>query len=185
VCAKQAWSLRLDPASALVTVKSLLPISPSSYPTHKHRLCLLYTCRLLLALCSTEDPTSTAGRLLKLQSNGTVSVSNKCQISGRTIDIRGEATPADPAYGSKGVLRVQFPGTPPPDCPGPNYIVQGELGWMYPSAEGSWVSGFLLGNEGRRVAYTPVYIGGRPSFQGCKQDTTGYGFGWLVLSPIP
>lgn len=39
--------------------------------------------------------------------------------------ILGSATPADPAYGADGVFRVQFPGQPAPDCPGPNYIVQG------------------------------------------------------------
>lgn len=43
------------------------------------------------------------------------------------MDIVGTASLADASYGSKGVLRVQFPGSPGPDCPGPNYIVQGEL----------------------------------------------------------
>lgn len=62
-----------------------------------------------------------------LESNGTVRVSNKCQAQGRIVDILGNAAPADAAYGSKGVLRVQFPGSPPPECPGPNYIVQGGL----------------------------------------------------------
>lgn len=32
---------------------------------------------------------------------------------------------AKATYGSKGVFQVQFPGSPGPDCPGPNYIVQG------------------------------------------------------------
>jgi apolipoprotein D and lipocalin family protein len=27
-------------------------------------------------------------------------------------------------YGTSGLLRVQFPGQPPAECPGPNYIVQ-------------------------------------------------------------
>lgn len=53
-------------------------------------------------------------------------VLNRCQIGDQPVDIIGEAAPADPAYGSKGVLRVQFPQSDPPECPGPNYIVQGE-----------------------------------------------------------
>ena len=61
------------------------------------------------------------------QNNGTVRVSNKCQIQGQVIDIVGEAAPSDPAYGSKGVLNVQFATSGPEECPGPNYIVQGEF----------------------------------------------------------
>ena len=61
-----------------------------------------------------------------LNENGTVDVQNTCQAAGRTVPIRGTAEVADAAYGSKGVLRVQFPGQPAPECPGPNYIVQGE-----------------------------------------------------------
>ncbi|KAK5651923.1 hypothetical protein OQA88_11582 [Cercophora sp. LCS_1] len=38
------------------------------------------------------------------------------------------AAPADPQYGAAGVFRVQFPGQPAPDCPGPNYIVQDYTG---------------------------------------------------------
>ncbi|KDN64791.1 putative lipocalin-like domain-containing protein [Colletotrichum sublineola] len=45
---------------------------------------------------------------------------------GRAVNILGTAAPADPSYGAKGVLRVQFPGQPGPSCAGPNYIVQGE-----------------------------------------------------------
>lgn len=60
-----------------------------------------------------------------IQDNGTVKVNNTCEAGGRAINILGTATPADPSYGAKGVLRVQFPGQPGPDCAGPNYIVQG------------------------------------------------------------
>lgn len=61
----------------------------------------------------------------ELNDNGTVQVNNTCQAEQRPVNILGTAAPADPAYGSKGVFRVQFPGQPAPDCPGPNYIVQG------------------------------------------------------------
>ena len=60
------------------------------------------------------------------QNNGTVRVSNKCQIRGQVIDIVGEAVTAPAAYGSKGVLNVQFATSSPEECPGPNYIVQGK-----------------------------------------------------------
>ncbi|KAI5362132.1 Putative lipocalin/cytosolic fatty-acid binding domain, calycin, lipocalin, ApoD type [Septoria linicola] len=61
-----------------------------------------------------------------LSDNGTVNVQNGCELDGRQIPIEGTATPVSPyaGYGHVGVLRVQFPGQPPPDCPGPNYIVQ-------------------------------------------------------------
>ncbi|KXH26247.1 lipocalin-like domain-containing protein [Colletotrichum simmondsii] len=59
-----------------------------------------------------------------LNDNGTVKVNNTCEAGGRAINILGTAAPADPSYGAKGVLRVQFPGQPGPDCAGPNYIVQ-------------------------------------------------------------
>ncbi|KAK2041981.1 lipocalin-like domain-containing protein [Colletotrichum somersetense] len=59
-----------------------------------------------------------------LNDNGTVKVNNTCEAGGRAINILGTAAPADPSYGAKGVLRVQFPGQPEPSCAGPNYIVQ-------------------------------------------------------------
>ncbi|KAL0943381.1 lipocalin-like domain-containing protein [Colletotrichum truncatum] len=59
-----------------------------------------------------------------LNDNGTVQVNNTCQAGDRAVNILGTAAPADPSYGAKGVLRVQFPGQPGPDCAGPNYIVQ-------------------------------------------------------------
>jgi len=59
-----------------------------------------------------------------LNDNGTVNVFNSCELDGRQIPIRGTATPVDAVYGEAGVFRVQFPGTPPEECPGPNYIVQ-------------------------------------------------------------
>lgn len=58
--------------------------------------------------------------------DGTVRVNNTCEIQGRAVNILGNAAPADAGYGAAGVFRVQFPGQPAPDCPGPNYIVQGD-----------------------------------------------------------
>jgi apolipoprotein D and lipocalin family protein len=60
-----------------------------------------------------------------LNDNGTVQVNNTCQAGSRPVNILGAAAPADAQYGADGVFRVQFPGERPPDCPGPNYIVQG------------------------------------------------------------
>ena len=54
-------------------------------------------------------------------------VNNTCQAGNRPVNILGAAGPADPEYGATGVYRVQFPGERPPDCPGPNYIVQGKF----------------------------------------------------------
>lgn len=56
--------------------------------------------------------------------NGTVNVLNGCQAADQDVRIQGIAREADKAYGDAGVLRVQFPPQPPPECPGPNYIVQ-------------------------------------------------------------
>ena len=53
-------------------------------------------------------------------------VNNTCQAGNRPVNILGAASLADPEYGATGVYRVQFPGERPPDCPGPNYIVQGK-----------------------------------------------------------
>lgn len=63
-------------------------------------------------------------RLLLRQDNGTVNVFNGCQVGNQSITIQGTASPADEIYGDEGVFRVQFPGQPPAECPGPNYIVQ-------------------------------------------------------------
>ncbi|GJC93140.1 Lipocalin-like domain-containing protein [Colletotrichum higginsianum IMI 349063] len=59
-----------------------------------------------------------------LNDDGTVKVNNTCETPERAVNILGTAAPADPSYGAKGVLRVQFPGQPGPECAGPNYIVQ-------------------------------------------------------------
>ena len=60
------------------------------------------------------------------QGNGTVNVQNGCEAQGQEVSIEGTVTPVSPyaGYGHVGVLRVQFPGQPAPECPGPNYIVQ-------------------------------------------------------------
>ncbi|KIV96964.1 hypothetical protein PV10_00774 [Exophiala mesophila] len=58
------------------------------------------------------------------EENNTVNVFNGCQLGDQNIEIRGNAAPADEVYGDEGVFLVQFPGQPPPECPGPNYIVQ-------------------------------------------------------------
>jgi apolipoprotein D and lipocalin family protein len=62
-----------------------------------------------------------------LQDEGTVAVNNTCQAEGQAINIVGTAAPANPTYGAAGVFQVGFPGQAGPDCPGPNYIVQGML----------------------------------------------------------
>lgn len=62
-----------------------------------------------------------------LTDEGNVAVNNTCEVAGRAVNIIGEASPANATYGATGVLRVQFPGTPEPECKGPNYIVQGEF----------------------------------------------------------
>lgn len=59
------------------------------------------------------------------QDEGTVAVNNTCQAEGQAINIVGTAAPANPTYGAAGVFQVGFPGQAGPDCPGPNYIVQG------------------------------------------------------------
>lgn len=55
-----------------------------------------------------------------------MNVQNACEAQGQVVNIEGTATPVSQyaGYGHVGVLRVQFPGQPAPDCPGPNYIVQ-------------------------------------------------------------
>jgi apolipoprotein D and lipocalin family protein len=54
-----------------------------------------------------------------------VRVLNTAKFGNQSISIVGTAAPADAHYGADGVFRVSFPGSPGPECPGPNYIVQG------------------------------------------------------------
>lgn len=54
-------------------------------------------------------------------------VTNTATVGPQPIDIIGTATPVDTAYGAGGAFVVSFPGTPGTECPGPNYIVQGEF----------------------------------------------------------
>lgn len=71
-----------------------------------------------------RNMTDCTSLLSRFQENGTVNVLNSCQVGDRNIAIQGTASPADEIYGDEGVFRVQFPQQPPPECPGPNYIVQ-------------------------------------------------------------
>jgi apolipoprotein D and lipocalin family protein len=52
-------------------------------------------------------------------------MNSTCLVGSRPVNVLGPAAPAGPEYGATGVFRVQVPGKRPPDCPGPNYIVQG------------------------------------------------------------
>ena len=55
-------------------------------------------------------------------------VVNTATVGPQTVDIIGTATPVDSAYGAGGAFVVSFPGaSSAPECPGPNYIVQGKL----------------------------------------------------------
>lgn len=60
-----------------------------------------------------------------IQDDGTVQVNNTCDAQGAPVNMVGSAGPANPPYGAAGVFRVQVPGQPGPDCPGPNYVVRG------------------------------------------------------------
>ncbi|CZT07224.1 uncharacterized protein RAG0_12759 [Rhynchosporium agropyri] len=80
--------------------------------------------RFLFSLHALQSKGRERDILTIYQTNNTVSVSNGCQLGNRSITIEGTASPADEIYGSDGVFRLQFPGSPGPECPGPNYIVQ-------------------------------------------------------------
>ncbi|KFH44617.1 Apolipoprotein D-like protein [Hapsidospora chrysogenum ATCC 11550] len=82
-----------------------------------------------------------------LNDNGTVRVKNGCERDGQVTGILGAAAPADPAYGADGVFRVQFPGQPAPDCPGPNYIVQDYTGDMAIVQSNNFTTLFILSRE--------------------------------------
>lgn len=74
-----------------------------------------------------------------------MNVQNGCERNGRRTSIQGTATPIPPyaGYGHVGVLRVQFPRQPAPDCPGPNYIVQ-DIG---PSIDAGFYGGVAANND--------------------------------------
>ncbi|KAK4183755.1 Calycin-like protein [Podospora australis] len=82
-----------------------------------------------------------------LNDNGTIRVSNSCQAGTRKVNILGAAAPAAPIYGNTGVFRVQFPGERPPDCPGPNYIVQDYTGDFSLVQSNNFTTLFLLSRE--------------------------------------
>ena len=65
---------------------------------------------------------------------------------------------ADAAYGSKGVFRVQFPGSAPPDCPGPNYIVQDYTGDFAIVQSNNFTTLFVLSRQ-RNIAEDVVQVG--------------------------
>lgn len=71
-------------------------------------------------------------------------VNNTCQAGTRPVNILGAAGPADPEYGATGVYRVQFPNERPPDCPGPNYIVQDYTGEFSLVQSNNFTTMFLL-----------------------------------------
>lgn len=82
-----------------------------------------------------------------LNDNGTVSVNNTCQAGTRPISVSGTATPVGPQYGASGVFQVQFPGERPPDCPGPNYIVQDYTGEFSLVQSNNFTTLFILSRE--------------------------------------
>ncbi|KAK0649059.1 Calycin-like protein, partial [Cercophora newfieldiana] len=82
-----------------------------------------------------------------LNDNGTVRVNNTCQAGTRPISILGTASPVGPEYGSKGAFQVQFPGERPPDCPGPNYIVQDYTGEFSLVQSNNFTTVFILSRE--------------------------------------
>jgi apolipoprotein D and lipocalin family protein len=82
-----------------------------------------------------------------LNDNGTVGVNNTCQAGPRPISIVGTATPVGPEYGATGAFQVQFPGEDPPDCPGPNYIVQDYTGEFSLVQSNNFSSLFILSRE--------------------------------------
>lgn len=71
-------------------------------------------------------------------------VNNTCQAGTRPVNILGAAGLADPEYGATGVYRVQFPNERPPDCPGPNYIVQDYTGEFSLVQSNNFTTMFLL-----------------------------------------
>ncbi|KAK3988904.1 Calycin-like protein [Cladorrhinum sp. PSN332] len=82
-----------------------------------------------------------------LNDNGSIQVNNSCQAGDRNVNILGAATPAAPEYGATGVFRVQFPNERPPDCPGPNYIVQDYTGEFSIVQSNNFSTLFILSRE--------------------------------------
>ncbi|KAK0611820.1 Calycin-like protein [Immersiella caudata] len=82
-----------------------------------------------------------------LNDNGSVQVNNSCQAGTRPVNILGAAAAADAQYGADGVFRVQFPGERPPDCPGPNYIVQDYTGDFSLVQSNNFSTLFILSRE--------------------------------------
>ncbi|KAL2269230.1 hypothetical protein VTJ83DRAFT_4076 [Remersonia thermophila] len=82
-----------------------------------------------------------------LNDDGSVQVNNTCQAGTRAVSILGAATPVDPKYGATGVFQVQFPGERPPDCPGPNYIVQDYTGDFSLVQSNNFSTLFILSRE--------------------------------------
>ncbi|GAB1315419.1 hypothetical protein MFIFM68171_05629 [Madurella fahalii] len=82
-----------------------------------------------------------------LNENGTIQVNNTCQTGNSPVSIVGAATPVGPEYGATGAFQVQFPGERPPDCPGPNYIVQDYTGEFSLVQTNNFTTLFILSRE--------------------------------------
>ncbi|KXX76072.1 Apolipoprotein D [Madurella mycetomatis] len=82
-----------------------------------------------------------------LSDNGTVRVNNTCQAGDRPVSVVGTATPVGPEYGATGVFQVQFSDERPPDCPGPNYIVQDYTGEFSLVQTNNFTTLFILSRE--------------------------------------
>jgi apolipoprotein D and lipocalin family protein len=96
------------------------------------------------------------------QDNGTVQVNNTCEAEGRAVNILGTASAADPAYGTSGAFRVQFPMQPPPACPGPNYIVQDYTGDIAIVQSNNFSTLFVLSRE-QHLEETVLDVSAPPS----------------------
>jgi hypothetical protein len=74
-------------------------------------------------------------------------VTNTARVGPRSVEIVGTASPVSNAYGAGGAFVVAFPGTPGPECPGPNYIVQDyAVDWAIVQTQ-KWNTLYVLSRE--------------------------------------
>jgi apolipoprotein D and lipocalin family protein len=74
-------------------------------------------------------------------------VTNTARVGPRSVEIVGTASPVSSAYGAGGAFVVAFPGTPGPECPGPNYIVQDyAVDWAIVQTQ-KWNTLYVLSRE--------------------------------------